>query len=411
MEITEIKSRLTITEVLQHYHLQADKNHRLRCPFHDDKTPSLQIYPETNTCYCFSSRCKTHGKSMDVIDFMMHKEGVGKHEAILLAGKLIGEPARKHESVKARKDDPSCLRAFAPSCFLEKMFTYFKNALPSSPPAKEYLQSRCLDFAKTEVGYNSGQFHHGTRRDEELIENCLQYGLLLDKGLKSKTGEKAYGVFGKGCLCFALRNRENEITGLYFRSITNDKDQRHYYLKDRSGLYPGYPDKEAKTLILTESIIDAASLLELKVESGKLKVSENGSYSVLALYGTNGLTAEHREAIGGLDKLEEIILFFDGDEAGKSATIKYGKELKTVANCPLSTVHCPENEDINSLLQGHDAALLEHLIENRRSITNYELEITNYEPATFSFSTEKTNEAETSKTQNAAPVSCPMSFS
>ena len=36
MEIPEIKSRLTITQVLEHYHLKPDRNHRLLCPFHEE---------------------------------------------------------------------------------------------------------------------------------------------------------------------------------------------------------------------------------------------------------------------------------------------------------------------------------------------------------------------------------------
>ena len=52
--------------------------------------------------------------------------------------------------------------------FLANMFTYFKNAVHNSQPAKEYLQSRNLDFKKIEVGYNAGLFHHGARKDENL---------------------------------------------------------------------------------------------------------------------------------------------------------------------------------------------------------------------------------------------------
>ena len=41
MQITQIKARLTILEVLNHYGLKANKNNMLCCPFHADKTPSL----------------------------------------------------------------------------------------------------------------------------------------------------------------------------------------------------------------------------------------------------------------------------------------------------------------------------------------------------------------------------------
>uniref|UniRef100_UPI001C2067F8 hypothetical protein n=1 Tax=Pedobacter sp. L105 TaxID=1641871 RepID=UPI001C2067F8 len=124
--------------------------------------------------------------------------------------------------------------------FLQKMFSYFKNAVHNSKPAQEYISSRKLNFSKLEIGYNAGQFHHGTRKEETLIAQCLQYGLLNDEGLVSKTREKAYRVFGKSCVVFALRNRENQITGLYFRSILDTENAKHFYLKERSGLYPAY---------------------------------------------------------------------------------------------------------------------------------------------------------------------------
>ncbi len=96
MEISEIKSRLTILTVLKHYNLEPDRNHRLNCPFHSDKTPSMQVYEKTNTVYCFSSNCKTHGKSIDQIDFIMYKEQISKHQAIL--SKVYAERSRSRNA-------------------------------------------------------------------------------------------------------------------------------------------------------------------------------------------------------------------------------------------------------------------------------------------------------------------------
>lgn len=199
------------------------------------------------------------------------------------------------------------------------MFQYFRNTINNSKPAKDYLEKRSLDFTRLEVGYNSGQFHHGSRRDEQLINQCVEYGLLIDKGIIGRTGEKAYGVFGKWSICFALRNQENEVTGLYFRSTLNDKNAKHFYLKDRKGIYPSYPKKETKKLILTEAIIDCASLLQIK------EIRDN--YTLISCFGTNGLNAEILNAIKELKELEEIIFCFDNDEAGKTAVEKYGKVL------------------------------------------------------------------------------------
>src|SRR5580700_3983746 len=88
MEIQDVKSRLSLSQVLNHYNLKPDRNGRICCPFHDDKTPSLQIYTITNTWTCFSSNC-TAG-SGDQIDFIMRYEKLSKHDAIMKAKLLTG---------------------------------------------------------------------------------------------------------------------------------------------------------------------------------------------------------------------------------------------------------------------------------------------------------------------------------
>ena len=370
MEITQIKERLTLSEVIKHYGYKADKQNRINCPFHEDKTPSMQLYYKTHTAYCFSANCKTHGKSMDVIDFILHKENCTKGEAIAKAKELInGAPPQIP------------VQALTRAAILTKMFTYFKNAVANSKPAQDYLQSRglhpqLLTSAGVPVGYNTAQFHHGTRKDQALIDSCVEVGLMSPWGINNRTGEQGYRHFGKECICFALRNRGGQITGLYFRSITNNTDQRHYYLKDRQGLYPSYPEAATRRLILTESVIDAATLLQ---EEAITK-----DYSILALYGTNGFTEEHTEAIkewlverseipqGG----KEIIFFLNGDEPGKKATAKHGETLRALnpkdlpdgSQVKITEVEVPGNEDVNSLLQSHEKEILLHLLKTRKPL-------------------------------------------
>src|SRR5580693_9401367 len=88
MELKEIKALLPMETVLGHYGLKHDKHDRLLCPFHPDKTPSLQIYPKTNTYCCFSSNC-TAGTG-DTIQFIQLMEKCSKHEALVKATALIG---------------------------------------------------------------------------------------------------------------------------------------------------------------------------------------------------------------------------------------------------------------------------------------------------------------------------------
>ncbi|WP_083867601.1 CHC2 zinc finger domain-containing protein, partial [Fulvivirga imtechensis] len=355
MEIAEIKQQLGLAQVLDYYHLKPDKHLRLHCPFHDDKTPSLQVYYKTQTCYCFSANCSTHGKSLDVIDFIMHMDKSTKHEAIKKAESMItGTNADVPSGRSAR------VRELSRADLLTRMFTYFRNGVHNSKPAKEYLESRNLNKDKLQVGYNSGQFHHGNRKEKHLVESCLKYGLLLDRGhINNRTGEKAYSPFGKNCIVFALRNPQNQVVSLYFRSTINNQKSRHFYLKDRQGLYPNHPKPETRKLILTESIIDAATLQQLELQD----------YELLALYGTNGLTEEHAKAIEDLQELEEIIFFLNGDEAGRKATEKYSKELQQLKpSAKITQVEVPKNEDINSLAQSHEPEIFTHLLQGRKPI-------------------------------------------
>ena len=78
MEINEIKARLSIQTVLSHYGLKPNKNNMLNCPFHDDGTASLKIYPRTNTFNCFGC-----GKNGDHIQFIELYEDYARYKAIL----------------------------------------------------------------------------------------------------------------------------------------------------------------------------------------------------------------------------------------------------------------------------------------------------------------------------------------
>ncbi len=350
MEIKEIKALLSIETVLQHYGLKPDKHDRLCCPFHPDTTPSLQVYPKTNTYCCFSSNC-TAGTG-DQIQFIERMEKCSKHEALVKAASLVSA----NPSLPAK---PAPAKLFIEAETLEKeavlgkVFGYFKKSLPQTRKAVEYLQSRCIDYTLHETGYNSGGLH-GESKNHHLVHSMEKWGLL--KPLPAR----GYSVWARDCVIFPLRNSEHKIVSLYGRSITNNSDQRHFYLNGREGLYPGYPKAATTRLILVESIIDAVSLLQ--------QPSITIQHEVLALYGTNGLTDEHQHAILALKHLEEIIFMLNGDEAGEAATAKHYRTLKELLPAiKFTKVAVPAGEDVNSLLQTHDdPRILEGVIGVRK---------------------------------------------
>ncbi len=313
MEIQDIKQRLSILQVLDHYGLKPNRNKMINCPFHDDKTPSMQVYPETNTVFCFSGNCKMNGKAMDTIEFIQQKEGITKHEAIKKAESLLnGSTTTTKPTIKPMIQPEN----------LNEIFIKLKQSLYSSSKARAYAENRNIYNAKLEAGYNNGTHY---------------------KHLKN-------------CIIFPLKDKQNNIVSLYGRNIeSKSHDDRHFYTANRKGLYPNYPSAETETLIIAESIIDSATL-QLYT-----------TYTSLALYGTNVLNEEHREALQALPNLKEIIFFLNGDEAGREWTTKHSETLhQFLPNITISTVATPDEEDINSLIQGHETEILTHLINERQ---------------------------------------------
>ncbi|WP_310554793.1 CHC2 zinc finger domain-containing protein [Flavobacterium sp.] len=362
MEISLIKQNLSLAQILSHYGLKP-KNNMLNCPFHEDKTASLQVNLEKHFY-----KCHACGAKGDQIQWVQDYEKISKHEAIVKCEQL----ANNQEPVVWETKKTIKISQLQKTTFLDKIFTSFKKGLVNSTPAREYCKQRNLEYSKIEIGFNSGQFHHGERKSEELINNSLAVGLLLDNGLKSNNGETAYNVFGKYSLVFPLKNQENEIVSFYFRSILDKENAKHFYLKNRQGLYPNYPKPETKKLILTESIIDCASLLQID------EVVKN--YSVLACYGTNGLNEEIQKAILELEELEEIIFAFDNDDAGKETVKKYAEQFKQYK---ISTIELP-NKDINETLQLHEPEIFIELLEQRKPVIASDNEAISNEKMNFS---------------------------
>jgi DNA primase catalytic core len=362
MEISEIKQRLKVEAVLKHYGLQVNRNHMLKCPFHADDKPSLKVYPDTNTFNCFG--CDANG---DVIEFIQRKENCNKHEALKKATEMFDSNVIPSQVIQAK---PRSIDKVERTTILDKIFTQFKTGIKSNlaKKPKAYLSQRNLNQEKLELGYNSGQFHHRGKLSDEDLQAYKDVGLLIEYSGYTPNGNKTtYTAFAKDCIIFPLKDKRGNIVSIYGRSIIDNNKSKHFYLKNRQGLYPNYPSPNTEKIILTEAIIDAATLLQLS------KITKQ--YQVLSLYGTNGLTAEHSEALkewssSGVEK-KEIIFFFDGDRAGSEAIEKYKEQFaKELPNVVLRKIDTPGGEDISSLHQMYDSQdyFLE-LLEERQPLS------------------------------------------
>ena len=85
--IFELKSRNDITEVISNYVSLKRRGRNMvgLCPFHGEKTPSFNIYTETDSYYCFGC-----GASGDVISFIMKIENLDYLEAVRYLAQRAG---------------------------------------------------------------------------------------------------------------------------------------------------------------------------------------------------------------------------------------------------------------------------------------------------------------------------------
>ena len=331
MTIQEIKSKLSLAMVFARYGWQVDRNNRLHCPFHEDKTPSMQVYWETGTVYCFSTNCPTHGHSLDVIELVAKQEQLSKKDAINFCKAWIHEGHIKaSKPLKMSKETPSVPHqdrvALLSQIYQRSQLAYFQ-----CNEAQSYARSRKI--AHIELGYLDATCFQGFDSAQKTLAHQL--------GLLQKVGG-SYRPKHTDCLVFALRNSSWEIVDFYFRSLQNNAKVKHYYLPGAiQGIYPRYPSPEVKKLIIFESVIDCASFPDLP------------DVSKLALYGTGGFTETHATLLSSLDALAEITLCFDGDESGRKAAAKYQSKLSKSGIC-VRVMPLPKGKDVNSIAQEPD---------------------------------------------------------
>ncbi len=329
MTLSDLKNNVDIIDIAQELGLQPDKNGKCICPFHKDKKPSLQFSRQKQIATCFSGNCSAG--TMDVIELVKKFYSWELPEAVKWLQSKTGNYSITDDATKNLNQEDH-----------QEIYESLHPKLSQSSKAREYLKSRHLDYKKLAAGFNTGAAY-----------DKLKY-----------------------CIVFPLKDKNNQVVSLYGRSIYDNAKCKHYYTTNRKGLYPNYPSREARQLIITESIIDAATLQQhlpmLSQGQAGFNLSPEttipvlSGVEVLAAYGTNGLTPEHFKAILYLQQLQEIILWFDGDHAGREAIKKYTKELhELVPSVTISTIEMIENEDINSLLDTHEPEILQHLYKKR----------------------------------------------
>lgn len=181
---------------------------------------------------------------------------------------------------------------------LDDLFRSFSVGLrfPKAVRPRDYLKEKGLDYNKINVGFNSGQFHH--RTSDEFKQPYVRAGVLTASEAPVKEeGMRAYTCFGNYAIIFSLRDEKGNTVNFYAIRI-KIKEEKAEYLNG-FGIYPEYPNELTKRLYVTQTVMDAACILQ----SGVLENRE----AVMSLHEGKWMP-QHERAIARLKELEEIIL-------------------------------------------------------------------------------------------------------
>ena len=101
-----IKATVTVRQAAEHYGLEVGRNGMTRCPFHNDRHPSLKL--NESYFYCFGC-----GATGDVIDFVARLFGLSSYEAAQKLAYDFGiDPDKPPAAAALEKPKYPLVRAF-----------------------------------------------------------------------------------------------------------------------------------------------------------------------------------------------------------------------------------------------------------------------------------------------------------
>ena len=100
----EIKSRVSMPEMMEHYGFSLNRSGFCKCPFHSERSASFKAYPGQRGYYCFG--CGAHGS---VIDFVIlyfglsFKDALAKINVDFSLGLPIGEKLDRRKQIEMNR--------------------------------------------------------------------------------------------------------------------------------------------------------------------------------------------------------------------------------------------------------------------------------------------------------------------
>ena len=304
--LDELSARNPIDDVVGQYVALTRRGSNLfgLCPFHNEKTASFSVAPDKNIYYCFGCH-----KGGGPVNFIMEVEGLDFPDAVRFLAKKSGMEVPEDRENQSTYRKQERLRALC-----KEAARYFHEQLnsPVGQPGRDYIVKRGLSKAIVT------RFGLGFAPDgwSNLLDSMTKKGYtkeeLLEAGLVLKSQKGSLYDRFRNRLMFPIIDIRGNVIGFGGRVLDDSKPKylnspETIIFNKRKNLFALNVARKstAGRIILTEGYLDAIAL------------HQYGFDCAVASLGT-AFTEEHAQLLAKHTK--QVVLTYDGDEAGQNAT-------------------------------------------------------------------------------------------
>ncbi|MDP9363341.1 MAG: DNA primase, partial [Chloroflexota bacterium] len=317
--VAEVRERTDIVELVGSYVQlkRAGRSYKGLCPFHQEKTPSFVVFPDSGNFHCFGC-----GKGGDAFTFYQQVEHVEFREALQelarRAGVELASAPTAAPEVDAHRQRLIELNELA-AAFYANILTNSEAGAPGRAAAAQRGLSPEI-VARFGLGY-------ALDRWDALLRYFSQRGidpaLAHEAGLLQERDSGGYYDRFRGRFMFPIRSREGRVVGFGARVV--GEGQPKYLNSPQSAIF----DKSALVYGLDLAKDEARKRDQIVVVEGymdAIAAHQFGHANVVAAMGTAFTEAQ----VGLVKRLSKhIVLALDADAAGQMATLR---SLETMQN-------------------------------------------------------------------------------
>lgn len=316
-----VLARVDLAELIGQYVAltPAGREHKGRCPFHEEKTASFHVNVDKGLFHCFG--CKAGGNA---IDFVMRIENLEFRDALEWLANRYNIEIPQYSGGGTQRSEKE--RLFNIN---EAALVFFRQSLkaPGGDVAMKYLKRRGVDSAlaaEFDLGY-------APREWQALADFLMSRGAkaadLLKLGLAKERrdqgpqgggeGRKHYDAF-RHRLTFAIRSVTGRVIGFAGRALS-DEDTPKYLNVTNTPLYN--KSQVLYNLDRAKGHMRDAGAVVVEGYMDVIGLASAGVHNTVATCGT-ALTPEHVKLLKRYG--ERFYLAFDGDDAGRRAAWSAG---------------------------------------------------------------------------------------